>query len=803
MTAEDPAPGTGTTRRALARLLPLLVVLALVGGAVGGFFVTRRAVHEQNRRALNERAATIEATLQSTEQSVASSLKVLGDLAASSEPNALTTFERVAGDQLLTATGVGAARVRGDRLEVLAGVGTVRRGEVLPAELAAVVRRAVGLRTFVAAPLQGPPRIVLSLAVDDVVVFEESSLAPAAGSDPSQSSALGGLAIALYASPQEKDLVFATARTPFHGQVARRPLVVGADTWLLVAASDSPLVGTFTERVPWIVLGAGLLAAVLTGVVLNALTRRRAYALRLVAQRTTDLEAARQFQESLLLLGPVMVSRSRLPDHTVTYVSPNVERILGFTPEDMPRADARGTYVHEEDLPALDGAMERISSGASPSETLEFRVRSGDGSYRWVSDVLLPDRDAATGAVVGILSYVTDVEDRKAAESAMRAAQEAAEAANRAKSEFLSRMSHELRTPMNAVLGFGQLLEQDDLTPDQLESVSYILKAGRHLLGLIDEVLDIARIEAGNLSLSPEPVRADRAIDETLDLIRPMAEARGIRLVHEPPPTDGPYVLADHQRLKQILLNLLSNAVKYNSERGQVTVTSATTAAGQVRITVTDTGRGISPSQRELLFTPFQRLGAEQDDVEGTGIGLVLSRNLAEAMGGRLDVDTTGPGSRFWVELPVAEGAAERLGRLDEGRAARRTAVTHDGERAFILCIEDNPSNARLMERMLDSRPGLELIVAGQGRLGVELAREHLPRLVLLDLHLPDITGDEVLRRLRRDPATADIPVVVVSADGTHGQQSRLLNIGATAYLTKPYDVTQLLGLIDEAVARA
>jgi CheY-like chemotaxis protein len=352
------------------------------------------------------------------------------------------------------------------------------------------------------------------------------------------------------------------------------------------------------------------------------------------------------------------------------------------------------------------------------------------------------------------------------------------------------------------VLGFGQLLEQDHLNPDQRESVSYILTAGRHLLGLIDEVLDISRIEAGTLSLSLEPVRADQLVDEVLDLVWPLAEARGIRLVHEPPPTEGLYLLADMQRFKQILLNLLSNAVKYNVERGLVTVTTAATTTGTVRITVTDTGPGIRPEQRALLFTPFQRLGAEQGPVEGTGIGLVLSRSLAEAMGGSLDVDTTGPGSRFWVELPAATGPVE-LSHREREHAARGLPAAPPGTRAFVLCIEDNPSNARLMERVLETRPGLELMVAGQGRLGVELAREHLPRLVLLDLHLPDIDGEEVLRRLRRDPATADIPVVIVSADGTHGHESRLLAGGAAAFLTKPYDVARLLALIDEAVARA
>jgi signal transduction histidine kinase/ActR/RegA family two-component response regulator len=385
-------------------------------------------------------------------------------------------------------------------------------------------------------------------------------------------------------------------------------------------------------------------------------------------------------------------------------------------------------------------------------------------------------------------------------EAAVRQAQEAAEAANRSKSEFLSRMSHELRTPLNAVLGFGQLLELDELTAEQAEAVGHILKGGRHLLDLIDEVLDISRIETGRLALSPEPVLVSELLRDTVDLVRPLASGRSVHLLAHGAGTCEAYVFADRQRLKQILLNLLSNAVKFNRAGGTVSLSCGEPAEGRMRINVTDTGPGIRPEHLGLLFTPFERLGAEQTDTEGTGIGLALSLRLAEAMGGTLDVTTAvGQGSTFWVELPVVEGPVQRHERLGDAAPAAEPAP-HAGRRRTVLHIEDNLSNLKLVERVLAQRPGVEVIAAMQGRLGLELAREHRPALVLLDLHLPDLGGDQVLERLRDDPETAAIPVVIASADATPGQVRRLLAAGAAAYLTKPLDVRELLRLLDEAL---
>ena len=379
-----------------------------------------------------------------------------------------------------------------------------------------------------------------------------------------------------------------------------------------------------------------------------------------------------------------------------------------------------------------------------------------------------------------------------------RRAEEAADRANRAKSDFLSRMSHELRTPLNGILGFGQLLEMESLPADQAEGVAHILKAGRHLLGLINEVLDISRIEVGRLQLSLEPVPVSDTLHGAIDLVRPLAAQHGIELGAEVANEDC-HVLADRQRLQQVLLNLLSNAVKYNRARGAVTVSCEERGSDRLRILVTDTGQGISPGKLERLFIPFDRLGAEGTGIEGTGLGLALSKHLVEVMGGVLDVTSqVGIGSTFAVELPRTAAPVDVRKPVEASptlpTAARQARVT-------VLYIEDNLSNLRLIEQVLSRRPNATLLSAMQGRLGLDLAREHRPDLILLDLHLPDLSGEDVLRQLLAEPRTRDIPVVVLSADATPGQVERLLAVGAQAYLTKPLDVPKFLALVDQRVS--
>lgn len=378
----------------------------------------------------------------------------------------------------------------------------------------------------------------------------------------------------------------------------------------------------------------------------------------------------------------------------------------------------------------------------------------------------------------------------------LQEAQQAAERANNAKSEFLSRMSHELRTPLNAVLGFAQLLELDGITEEQSYNVKQISKGGSHLLDLINEILDISQIESGHLSMSPEPVLVSEVIEEAISLVGPLAGDKAINLISTSNREPDCYVFADRQRLKQILINLLSNGIKYNRHGGSVSVSCFEASRGLLRIQVTDTGPGIAPENRDLLFVPFERLGAEQTLIEGTGVGLALSRGLATAMGGRLEVDSTvGRGSTFWLEFPVVESPAHKLDREDE------PAPPSPGDKLVVLHIEDNPANVSLVERVLAQRPELAVVPAMQGRTGLEIARRERPAVILLDLNLPDLDGAEILKELRADPKTASIPVIVVSADAMPRQMQHLLSAGATAYLTKPIDIRDLLVKIDEAIA--
>ena len=381
-----------------------------------------------------------------------------------------------------------------------------------------------------------------------------------------------------------------------------------------------------------------------------------------------------------------------------------------------------------------------------------------------------------------------------------RRAQAEADRANLAKSEFLSRMSHELRTPLNGILGFAQLLEMDTLPGEQKDSVGQILRAGHHLLGLINEVLDISRIEAGRLQLSLEPVPIYETLRQAIALVQP-SSAESRVAVRAPVIDEHLHVLADRQRLQQVLLNLLSNATKYSRAGGAVTVSCEGVAGNRLCIHVSDSGHGIAADKLERLFTPFDRLGVEASGVEGTGLGLAISRRLVEAMGGTMNVQSqVEVGSTFSVELPVV---AEPVAAHD---APPVLAPGPDGEqgrlRLKVLYIEDNLSNLRLVERVLGRRPGVTLLSAMQGRVGLDLARDHRPDLILLDRHLPDVPGDEVLRLLRGHPRTHDIPVVILSADASPGQAQRLLDAGARAYLTKPLDVRRLLAVVDESVER-
>jgi CheY-like chemotaxis protein len=363
-------------------------------------------------------------------------------------------------------------------------------------------------------------------------------------------------------------------------------------------------------------------------------------------------------------------------------------------------------------------------------------------------------------------------------------------------------MSHELRTPLNAILGFAQILTSDALPstiPQKKEFAGHILKSGRHLLTLINEILDLAKVEAGAVNLSLEPVALGDVLGECLPMIEPAASQRGIRVLF--PEACATVVEADRTRLKQVLLNLLSNAVKYNRDAGSVVLDLGFDRAGAVRISVRDTGPGLQPDQLDLLFQPFNRLGQENSGQEGTGIGLVVTRRLVELMNGTIGVSSqAGIGSVFWIELPVTVPHA-----LPPGQPAPPPALPHDapdpGTRHTVLYVEDNPANLKLVEEIVRFRADLRLLSARDGHDGIEMARRHLPDLILMDLNLPYVGGLDALKVLRADPLTSHIPVLALTANAMPLDIERGIAAGFFRYLTKPINIGEFTEAVDGTLA--
>jgi CheY-like chemotaxis protein len=359
-------------------------------------------------------------------------------------------------------------------------------------------------------------------------------------------------------------------------------------------------------------------------------------------------------------------------------------------------------------------------------------------------------------------------------------------------------MSHELRTPLNAILGFGQLLEMDAGcgTPDQQQSIKYILSAGHQLLGLVSQLLDLSRIDIGKLALNMQPLCIADLTSSCVDQVAAaMANQRNITIENTITDT-GLVVQGDDLRIRQVLINLLSNAVKYNQENGRVTVSSVLEKAGRLRIEVRDTGHGIASDKLSLLFTPFERIDQKHGTISGVGIGLHISKQLVEAMHGTMGVESVpGKGSIFWFELPLAE-----IEDADESTVSPekvRQPIPSADARFVVLYIEDNPVNVQLVERALQSRPGIELLAAGTAEEGLTIAEEALPDLILMDIHLPGIDGIAATILLKGIDATRNIPVVALSADAMKEDIDRALSAGCSAYLTKPIDLETLFELID------
>ncbi|HRP27268.1 MAG TPA: ATP-binding protein, partial [Burkholderiaceae bacterium] len=472
-------------------------------------------------------------------------------------------------------------------------------------------------------------------------------------------------------------------------------------------------------------------------------------------------------------------------------------RLRGIAPRDRPPSrEERLAMLHPDDRALVFDSRPDARTHAGVAR-YEFRVRWPDGSERWIASRSMAVLDD-TGLPIRRVGVNWDITESKLAEAA-RQESALAQQESRAKSQFLSRVSHELRTPLNAVLGFTQLMQaEDSLRAADKERLALIRSAGEHLLALINDMLDLTALDTGEMKLDPRPVSIPELVAETLPLVEPMAAQHEVTLRTEG--LEG-IVLADRTRLRQVLINLLTNAIKYNRPQGSVAI--GTRHAGQhPTIEVSDTGRGLTQDQLAHLFEPFNRLGAESDAVEGSGIGLVIVKTFVERMGGKVAVDSEpGRGTRFRVTLPGATwaGAAREPARLPaEAGLQAADAGTH-AARGRLLYIEDNAVNVLLVRELVTRRPGIEMLSAADGSQGVALALAQRPELVLIDMQLPDFDGFEVLHRLRAAPDGASLRCIALSANALPQDIERALAAGFADYWTKPIDFDRFLAGIDAA----
>lgn len=493
------------------------------------------------------------------------------------------------------------------------------------------------------------------------------------------------------------------------------------------------------------------------------------------------------------------------------------ERMLGYRADEVVNR-IRPSDIHdplEVAARAQALSLELATPIATGFEALAFKASRDiddvyEATYLCKDGSRLPTLVSTTalrdsyGELIGYLQIGADNSARKRVEADLHTALAAAEQANRAKTDFVSGMSHELRTPLNAILGFAQLVESGSPlpTPSQKRSVDQILKAGWYLLDLINEILDLSLIESGKLTLSAEPVSLVELMIECRAMIEPQAHKRGIGLTFTS--LDVPhFVKADRTRLKQVLINLLFNAIKYNRPAGAVVVECTLRPPDSIRVNVRDTGEGLTAEQVAQLFQPFNRLGRESSAEEGTGIGLVVAKRLVELMAGRIGANSTvGQGSVFWFELKLT--AAPALSEEDALRASQTTAPLSDGAPVrTVLYVEDNPANLELVEQLIARRHDLRLLSAAEGNLGIELARAYQPEVILMDINLPGISGIEVMKILRADPATAHIPIIALSANAVPRDIQRGLQAGFFSYATKPIKVDEFMDTLDVALTFA
>ena len=564
------------------------------------------------------------------------------------------------------------------------------------------------------------------------------------------------------------------------------PTASGGDVWLFA------LVGLLSTAM----LGGCLLTVTGRAHLIESAVLERTAALRAEVQERETAEAALREGEqrfrNILNHVPIGVIYSDLRGK-VRQTNPRFCELTGYSDEELLTL-SMSDFTHPDDMDTDAELMGQLVRGELPMYRRDKRYLSKTGATVWVRATvsLLRYADGKPRSIVGV---VEDITEHLKLEEAERA-REAAEASNRAKSEFLSRMSHELRTPLNAMLGFAQLLELDPRHPLKAEQqpwVSQIQQAGWHLLEMINDVLDLSRIESGNLRLQTETLNLTELLAATIVMVEGQARQRHIRISQALEPGTAT-LLGDSTRVKQILTNLLSNAVKYNADGGRIHIAARPVGADAVEIAVTDNGMGLTPEQLGDLFQPFNRLGRERSAQQGTGIGLVISQRLAEAMGGSLlATSVAGRGSSFLLTLPCS--ADPDTVRSDLDALAPLAAEYH---RRVVHYVEDNETNVEVMRGILARRPQIELQVSMTGLDGLAAIRAHKPDLILLDMHLPDISGMELLRHLKSDAGTGNIPIVIVSADALAQQIEAAFAAGCAHYLTKPVIVSELLNVLDD-----